>query len=73
MASGSSEHHMDRLGRHLGDRFCSSFLAPEEWIALLPRGARRFQLALPRCGGRLGLYPASLVVSGSAALRLGKL
>jgi hypothetical protein len=32
MASGSPEHHMDRLGRRLGDRSCNPVLAPEEWV-----------------------------------------
>jgi hypothetical protein len=33
MASGSPEHHMDRLGRRLGDRFCNPVLAAEERVA----------------------------------------
>jgi hypothetical protein len=32
MASGPPEHHMDRLGRRLGDRSCNPVLAPEEWV-----------------------------------------
>ena len=30
MASGSPEHHMDRLGLRLGDRSCNFVLAAEE-------------------------------------------
>jgi hypothetical protein len=32
MASGSPEHHMDRLGFRLGDRSCNFVLAAEEWL-----------------------------------------
>jgi hypothetical protein len=32
MASGSPEHHMDRLGHRLGDRTRNPILAPEERI-----------------------------------------
>src|SRR6516164_7016393 len=35
MASGSPEHHMDRLGRRLDNRSCNPVLAPEEWVGSL--------------------------------------
>lgn len=32
MASGSPEHHMDRLGCRLDHHSCNPVLAPEEWV-----------------------------------------
>jgi hypothetical protein len=40
MASGSPEHHMDRLGRRLGDRICNSVLAAEERLGTSSNAVR---------------------------------
>jgi hypothetical protein len=49
MASGSPEHHMDRLGLRLGDRFCNFVLAAEERLGSSSRTRDRTRPMLRRC------------------------
>jgi predicted RNA-binding Zn-ribbon protein involved in translation (DUF1610 family) len=62
MASGSPEHHMDRLGHRLGDRSCNFVLAAEERLGrfLVPRVGQIIYIRACRQDDRNGTGAAAI-------------